>query len=162
MQFVSNYTVQKDILKKRKNQVIVRGFPTPSANPKGPHYGVFCKYQLLKYKPWRTITSDAWDGLDEEDNDMICQKWSEFLQSDLGQSLVPNWKREFNNAELYFEKSETDDFEENVEGEREEWMHLADLCANSLTIAQHDQIDNNQAYWQSFRDNYSEEQIVKI
>lgn len=49
--------------------------------------------------------------------------------------IMSNWKREFNNTELYFE--------ENVEGELEEWMHLADPCANSLKITQHDQIDNN-------------------
>ena len=61
---------------------------------------------------------------------MFCQKWNEFLQSELGHSLVPNWSREFHNAKLYFERAENeDDFEENFEGEREEWMPLADLCA---------------------------------
>ena len=62
---------------------------------------------------------------------MFCQKWNEFLQIDFGQSVVPNWRREFNNAKLYFERSENDEFEENVEGEREEWMHLADICVNN-------------------------------
>ncbi|XP_066921730.1 uncharacterized protein [Clytia hemisphaerica] len=159
MQFVSNYSVQKDVLKKRKKPVIVRAFPTPSFDPKGPNFYVFCKYQLLKYKPWRTRISDAWDGLSENDTDMFCQKWNEFLQTDLGQSVVPNWRREFNNAELYFERSETDEFEENVEGEREEWMHLADLCANNNEINQDEPSHNDLEYWQSCRNNYTEEQI---
>jgi len=98
----------KDEVKKRKKTV--RAFPSPSANPKGPNYGAFCKYQLLKHKPWRSRIGNAWDGLDEENDDnLFCQKWSEFLQSDLGRTLVPNWQREFSNALLYFESSEDDE-----------------------------------------------------
>lgn len=160
VQFVSKYSVQKEIIKKRKREVIVRAFPSPPANPKGPQYGVSCKYQLLKYKPWRTRTSDAWDSLDEEDIDMFCQKWSEFLQSDLGQALVPNWRRELHNAELYFERTEIDDYEENIEGELEEWMYIADLHANNIdNVTTTDTTGNDADYWQSFRENYSEEQI---
>lgn len=90
VQFVSNFSVQKETIKKRKKPVIVRAFPSPPANPKGPQFGSFCKYQLLKYKPWRSRASDAWNGLDEDDNDMFCQIWNEFLQSELGHNLVPN------------------------------------------------------------------------
>lgn len=43
---------------------------------------VFCKYQLLKYKPWRCRTSNAWDDLDEDDSEIFCQKWNEYLLSD--------------------------------------------------------------------------------
>lgn len=58
-------------------------FPNFSANPKDPNYGAYCKYQLLKHKPWRFRISDAWDGIDDDDNDnLFCHKWSEFLQSD--------------------------------------------------------------------------------
>lgn len=162
MQFVSNHSVQKETIKERKKPVIVRAFPSPPANPKGPQFGLFCKYQLLKYKPWKSWTRDAWDGLDEveDNNDMFCQKWNEFLQSELGHTLVPNWNREFHNAELYFERAENeDDFEENFEGEREEWMHLADLCANNDTELNDENNNDNVQYWQGFRANYSEEQI---
>ena len=80
--------MQKDVLKKRKKPVIVKAFQTPSFDPKGHHFYVFCKYQLLKYKPWRTRISDIWGGLNEDDTDMFCQKWNEFFQTDLGQSVV--------------------------------------------------------------------------
>ena len=111
MQFVSNFSVQKETIKKRKKPVIVRAFPSPPANPKGPQFGSFCKYQLLKYKPWRSRASDA---RKEDDNDMFCQIWNDFSQSELGHNLVPNWRRKFHNAELYFDRAE--------------WMHLAYLC----------------------------------
>ena len=114
---------------------------------------------MLKYKPWRSRTGDAWNGFDEDDNDTFCQKWNEFLQSELGHNLVPNWRREFHNAELYFDRAENYEFEENVEGEREEWMHLADLCANNDTELTDENINDNVQYWQAFRANYTEEQI---
>ena len=114
---------------------------------------------MLKYKQWRSRTGDAWNGLDEDDNDTFCRKWNESLQSKLGHSLVPNWRREFHNAELYFDRAENDEFEENVEGEREEWMHLADLCANNDTDLTDENINDNVQYWQAFRANYTEEQI---
>ena len=58
----------------------MRAFPYSVSNPKSPQYAMCCKYQLLKFKPWHTATSDAWDNLNEEDPDLFCQKWSEFLQ----------------------------------------------------------------------------------
>ena len=115
----------------------------------------------MKYKPWTLRISDAWDSLNEENNEnLFCEKWSEFLQSEQGHILVPNWHREFSNAELYFERSDANDFEETlVEGEREEWMHLADLCLNSDDSQLNDVSEADINYWQSFRENYSEEQI---
>ena len=49
--------------------------------------------------------SDAWDNNDEEDEDMFCEKWNEYLQSNIGQSLVTNRRRELNNAESYFSEA---------------------------------------------------------
>ena len=51
LQFVSSYYVKNDSLGKRKNMVIVRTFPNCPSSPKGSSFALFCKYQLLKYKP---------------------------------------------------------------------------------------------------------------
>ena len=102
---------------------------------------------------------DAWEGLlDIDSDDIYCQKWSEFLSTELSRSLVPNWQREFSNAELYFERAEDNVFEETNNGEREEWMHLADLCTN-FEEASSETSESDKLYWQSFRENFTEEQI---
>ena len=50
---------------------------------------------------------------------MFCEKWNEYLQSDIVQSLVPNWRRELNSAESYFSETLPDlmTFQS-----REEWI----------------------------------------
>ena len=46
--------------------VIPRIFPTYSPNPKGSNFSLYCKYQLLRYKPWKTTQNNAWG--DQESN----------------------------------------------------------------------------------------------
>lgn len=54
LQFVSKYTVSQNELVPRANEVIVRTFPTYISDPKGNNYGLYCKYQVLKQKPWQS------------------------------------------------------------------------------------------------------------
>ena len=61
LEFVSKYTLLKSDLVPRVNEVIIRTFPTYSSDPKGNNYGLYCKYQLLKFKPWRTSPQNAWN-----------------------------------------------------------------------------------------------------
>ena len=39
------------ILTELPENVITQIFPTYSSNPKGPNFGLYCKYQILRYKP---------------------------------------------------------------------------------------------------------------
>ena len=48
LQFVSKYTLVKNELVHRANEVIVRTFPTYSSDPKGNNYGLYCKYAATK------------------------------------------------------------------------------------------------------------------
>jgi hypothetical protein len=50
VQFVSKYKVVNNELKNLPENVVPRIFATYSPNPKGPNYGLYCKYQLLRYK----------------------------------------------------------------------------------------------------------------
>ena len=46
---------------------------------------------------------------------MFCEKWRSFLQTDLGQQLVPDWRSHLTNAEIYFSnESVNDDFEDTI------------------------------------------------
>ncbi len=70
--------------------VIPRIFPTYSPNPKGPNVGLYCKYQLFRYKPWQTIQNSAWGGQEATD-EILVNSWQDFLQTPYGQSNVPEW-----------------------------------------------------------------------
>ena len=39
-------------IEKRKRPVVIKTYLKYSSNPQNQHYGLFCKYQLLKYKLW--------------------------------------------------------------------------------------------------------------
>jgi len=65
LQFASADYVTKGELKHRKQEVIIRTFPIFSPNPSGKNYGNYCKYALIKYKPWSGEVNTAWDRLDD-------------------------------------------------------------------------------------------------
>ena len=65
--FASMFTFKASKLKQRDKHVIVKTYPNYSSNPKSEDYGLFCKYQLLKYKPWQYTPDDAWDNLPQAD-----------------------------------------------------------------------------------------------
>ena len=52
VQFLAEYNFFKDKLTRRKNIVIIRTLPCYSSNPCSQTFGLFCKYHLIKYKPW--------------------------------------------------------------------------------------------------------------
>ena len=60
VQFVTTYKVFNNELTKLPENIIPRIFPKYFPNPKGPNFGIYCKYQLLRYKPWRNIQNNAW------------------------------------------------------------------------------------------------------
>ena len=64
VQFTSAYCVIKGELKPHKQEVVIRTFPDFSPNPSGKNYGKYCKYALIKFKPWSGAVNTAWDGLD--------------------------------------------------------------------------------------------------
>lgn len=62
--FASNYYIktvhgQKTLAKSLK-PAIVRTFPHISSNPAASTYGEYCKFRLIKWKPWAGIVDIAW------------------------------------------------------------------------------------------------------
>jgi hypothetical protein len=72
------YTKVRGELTKQANPYIVRTFPKFSANPAGPDFGKYCKYQLIKFKPWEGQPSNAWNNEDE----MFMNTYDFFLMTD--------------------------------------------------------------------------------
>ena len=48
-EFASNYFQCKKGIKKRTSPVVIKAYPNYSSSPKGPSYGLFCRYQLLRF-----------------------------------------------------------------------------------------------------------------
>lgn len=71
IEFVSNYSMYRGELRKRPSAVIVRPFPQHPSNPHGERYGRYCKYQLIKYKPWHGQPSNAWGNVEDTDSNCI-------------------------------------------------------------------------------------------
>ena len=51
VQFAATFKVVNNELTKLPENIIPRIFPTYSPNPKDQNFGLYCKYQLLSYKP---------------------------------------------------------------------------------------------------------------
>ena len=106
---------------KLPENIIPRIFPTYSPNPKGPNFGLYCKYKLLRYKPWRTTQNNAW-GDQEPTDEVLINCWHEFLQTPYGQSNVPDW---FDKLQAVIQSQEAEDEPSEEQGTtREEWMIL--------------------------------------
>ena len=127
VKFASNYFKTKLGIAKRRTPVVLKTFPNYSSNPKNLNYGLFCRYQLLRYKPWNNSVNDAW--CNEETSDAVfINHWHSFLQTNDAILFVPNWSHQINLISEYANQLiENDDFVETNTNEREEWMILADL-----------------------------------
>ena len=91
LQFASKFVLKNSKLERRKRPVIVKTYPRFSSNPQNQQDGLFCKYELLKYKPWQHKPDNAWDNLEQCDETYkTC--WMNFLSSHCGKNNVPDWE----------------------------------------------------------------------
>ena len=156
VQFASTYKVVNNELRKLEDNVIPRIFPTYSSNPKGQHFGLYCKYQLLRYKPWQTTQNNAW-GDQEPTDEVLINCWHEFLQTPYGQNNVPDWFDKLQ-AVIQSQESEPEPCEEQ-QVTREEWMILSDLRTPFHTSEQTSEFRHD---WHLDSANYSEQQIHEM
>jgi hypothetical protein len=157
VQFATTYTVVNNELSKLPESVVPRIFPTYSPNPKGPNFGLYCKYQLLRYKPWSTTQNNAWGYLEPTD-EILTNHWLEFLQTPYAQTHVPDWFDKLQTV-IHSQQEPEDEPCEGQGNTREEWMILSDL---------HTPFDNSEQTpestydWHQDRAQYSEQQIHEI
>ncbi len=156
VEFATTYKVVNNELTKLPENVIPRIFPTYSPNPKGPNFGLYCKYQLLRYKPWRTTQNNAW-GDQEATDEILINSWQDFLQTPYGQSNVPDW---FDKLQAVIQSQEPEDEpSEEQERTREEWMILSDL---NTPFDNSEQTSESTHDWHLDRASYSEQQIHEM
>ena len=156
VEFATTYKVVNNELTKLPENVIPRMFPTYSPNPKGPNFGLYCKYQLLRYKPWQTTQNNAWGGQEATD-EILVNSWQDFLQTPYGQSNVPDW---FDKLQAVIQSQEPEDEpSEEQERTREAWMILSDL---HTPFDNSEQTSDSTYDWHLDRANYSEQQIHEM
>ena len=132
LQFASEFYTTRNTINRRKKTVIVRTFPRISSDSKGKKYGLFCKYQLIKYKPWTDEVSDAW-YYQEETDDVFVQCYREFLSTPFAQQHVKDFQDDIENAMHYIMNEEPEEEDAAVEQpedqqpEQEDWMLLCQL-----------------------------------
>ena len=134
MQFVSNYSVFRAEVQKRPSPVIVRAFPQYSSNPRSEQYGRYCKYQLLKYKPWSGNPSNSWGN--GPDTDAACiEAYQAFLQLPSAAESIPHFAQELDRVQQHIAEdgSDSEDEEPTRSEEHDEWMLLCQLSPHYAT-----------------------------
>ena len=68
MDFTTKYKLTKNKLVGQPNNYVPRIFPTYSSNPESANFPLYCKYQLLQYKPWVLTKGNAWNNIELSDD----------------------------------------------------------------------------------------------
>jgi hypothetical protein len=157
VQFATTYKVVNNELTKLPENVVPRIFPTYSPNPKGPNFGLYCRYQLLRYKPWSTTPNNAW-GDEEPTDEILINHWQDFLQTPCAQTHVPDWFDKLQSVIQSQQEPEDEPCEEQG-NTLEEWMILADL---NTPFGNSEQIPQLTHDWHQDRPLYSEQQIHEM
>ena len=124
LKFATKYKLVSGKLVIQPKNLIPRVFPTYSSSIKSPNFGLFCKYQLLRYKPWKTTPQDAWGNKQEN------SQWKTFLQSEYAHNNVPDWHDKLEGLQEYSDSDlHTEEYTESEQ--REEWMILADFSISN-------------------------------
>ena len=156
VQFATQFKVVNKKLTRLPDNVVPRIFPTYSPNPTGPNFSQYCKYQLLRYKPWQITQESAWDNVDPSHENMI-SKWQEFLQTQYAKENVPDWFDKLQCVIQSQQEPEEQVVDMQCANTREEWMILSDLHSPFTTPFE----GNVQPVydWNCDRVHFSEQQI---
>ena len=157
VQFATTFKLNNSKLEKLPDNVIPRIWPTYSCNPKGPNFSLYCKYQLLRYKPWIISENNVW-GSDEPTDETFISSWHDFLQTEYAQTNVPDWFDKLQNV-IQNQEIDVDEPADAEPSNREEWMIISDRrvpfeYAGESSEENHD--------WQRDRLGYTDQQIGEM
>lgn len=138
LQFASEFSIFKGEAKRRSSPVIVRTFPTYSSNPQGNKYDQYCKYQLVKHKPWHGSVSTSWGGV-EGTAEVWIREYHEFLQTNTAQSRIPHFHQELESArQCLADEDDSDDEATEQVDLQDDWMQLCQLQPRFEPLANND------------------------
>ena len=159
--FASKFKIAGNKLVKQDQSVIPKFYPKYSSNPEGGNYPMYCKYQLIRYKPWLSTIQDAWNNIPEQDTTYV-QQWISFLKTEYAKSNLKDWNEEIEVIEhqLLQEYTQGDLYStDEVHGthEQEDWMQISNLVHNEYRNLKQNSLEWSQGY-----SNYTQQQIGEM
>ena len=147
VQFVSKYSVSKAELRERTQHVIVKTFPNFSPDPKGRNYASYCKYQLIKYKPWHRTLDSLWEN-QSPSNEAFVGAYHEFLISTHANEVITDCEIELARAELYQEQPSQTDEENQEYTYQDELMYLCQLNPTFRSNEEQSDLGSDSVDWE--------------
>ena len=139
-----------------------------SPNPENRTYSLYCKFQLLRYKPWVNCHSDALGVFPDSTKGWV-DAWTDFLRSDLGKSKVPSWQSLLSKAETFLNDNEFDneemDREEDADTEQidqEDWMINQNRAEIQLPPVDSNSELDSLNYWAQDRKFYTDQELSEM
>ena len=108
----------------KKKVAVNRATTIYSSSPSSSIFGQYCKYQLIKYKPWKNTPANAWDSR-KESYCIFVDTWKEYLQTDQRVRKVTNWKKALEGTCKYENVSDNSANLDVKELELVEWIHIS-------------------------------------
>ena len=162
--FVTKYKIVNNKLSSQSQNMVPRVFPVYSSNKNGRNFGLYCKYQLLKYNPWHITQANAWDDQDGTD-DVYINKWKEFLDTPYAEQHVPDWREKLHSLQSQPEEQPDTDSPTQELPQCEEWMVLADLVPGSFVNSSNYNVQETiqtEWDWQNDKLKYCDHQIGEM
>ena len=127
VQFVTHFKVKSNNIEKQCDNVIPKFFPEYTSNVNGKNFHLYCKYQLIKYKPWTVNLASAWEYLAETE-DTFVSKWHQFLSTPYGRTNFSSWKEDLENLGSYRMQTDIDNASDDCTQalQQDEWMTFLD------------------------------------
>jgi len=153
VQFAMLFELKDDSLQKRKfkKNAVLNCWPNIRCYSRDKNYNKYCKFQLIKYKPWKenplnllkdysseiqhSLGISTFDDFDENTIDLDCFQlaWDLFLQTSYAKKVIPLYYddvRQARDAYKIYDQENTMNFEDLAIEETkntEEWMDVLQL-----------------------------------
>ena len=84
LKFCRKYEPKGDDVRLRSKRTVIITFPNQSSDPMSRFFHLYCKFFLIKHKPWKDSVVQAWNGpivdednelIDDDDNNPIAKQW---------------------------------------------------------------------------------------
>ena len=162
-----------------KDKLALRFFQRYSSNPNSDNYDLYCKFSLLRYKPWHTRHAQALDtdinGITYEDNEEgWIESWRKFLLTEVAKNCIPEWyhrtidvhrRIEDNDVRAEIEEMDQEEYIEKNDDDytQEDWMSNMNPASRERGIGpDSNALIDNIEYWQSDRIHFDQQEIMGL